>query len=64
MSDDLGAVVRSKLFKKNMPQGRLARLVGISEPYLSDILHGKKTGPKAQEKVERIKKILEIKEGE
>lgn len=64
MSSDLGAIVRGKLFEKNMTQAQLAKLVGIGDVYLSDILHGRKTGPKPQEHIKKIKKILEIKEGE
>ncbi|WP_386699476.1 helix-turn-helix domain-containing protein [Loigolactobacillus jiayinensis] len=61
MSSDLGAIVRGKLFEKNMTQGQLAKLVGIGDVYLSDILHGRKTGPKPQEHIKKIKKILDIK---
>lgn len=64
MSSDLGAIVRGKLFEKNMTQAQLAKLVGIGDVYLSDILHGRKAGPKPQEHIKKIKKILEIKEGE
>lgn len=61
MSEDLGVQVRSELFKRNMKQKELAELVGISNAYLSDIIRGRKDGPKAQEKVEHIKKILNLK---
>lgn len=60
MSTDLGMKVRGKLFEKDMTQIQLAKLVGISDVYLSDILHGRKTGPKPQEHIKKIKKILGI----
>lgn len=60
MKDDLGALVRSELFKRKMRQKELAEMVGISNAYLSDIIRGNKSGPKAQEHIKHIRKILEI----
>lgn len=60
MPEDLGAKVRSELFKRKMRQKELAELVGISNAYLSDIINGRKDGPKAQVHIEHIKKILAI----
>ena len=60
MSEDLGAKVRSEIFKRNMTQNELAKLVGISNAYLSDIIRGRKDGPKAQEHIKHIRKILNI----
>ncbi|MBE1554766.1 helix-turn-helix domain-containing protein [Sporosarcina limicola] len=60
MSEDLGVQVRSELFKRKMRQKELAGLVGISNAYLSDIINGRKDGPKAQEHVKHIRKILNI----
>jgi transcriptional regulator with XRE-family HTH domain len=60
MSEELGVKVRSELFKRKMSQKALADLVGISNAYLSDIINGRKNGPKAQERIEHIKKILSI----
>lgn len=60
MSEDLGMQVRNELFKRKMSQKELANLVGISNAYLSDIINGRKDGPKAQEKVKHIRKILSI----
>ncbi|MFJ8458415.1 helix-turn-helix domain-containing protein [Lysinibacillus xylanilyticus] len=37
MPEDLGAQVRSELFKRKMSQKELAEMVGISNAYLSDI---------------------------
>lgn len=61
MSDDLSIKVRNELYRKKMKHGELAKLLGISGPYLSDILSGKRTGPKAQEHIKRICVILGIK---
>ena len=58
MPEDLGAHVRSELFKRKMSQKNLADLVGISNAYLSDIINGRKDGPKAQEHIKHIRKIL------
>lgn len=58
MTEALGAKVRSELFKRKMKQKELAKMVGISNAYLSDIINGRKDGPKAQVHVEHIKKIL------
>lgn len=60
MQQELGAKVRSEMFKRNMKQKQLADLLGISSAYLSDIINGRKDGPKAQEHIEHIKKILSI----
>ncbi|WP_217588797.1 helix-turn-helix domain-containing protein [Lentibacillus saliphilus] len=58
MPNDIGALVRSELFKRKMKQKELAEMLGISNAYLSDIINGRKDGPKAQEHVNHIKKIL------
>ncbi len=60
MPNDLGALVRSELFKRKMSQKQLAEILGISNAYLSDIINGRKDGPKAQEHIKHIKKILGI----
>ncbi len=60
MSQDLELRVRSELYKRKMKHSELAELLGISGPYLSDIINGKRTGPKAQEHINHIKKILSI----
>jgi len=60
MSKDLGVMVRSELFKRKMSQKELAKLVGISAVYLSDIINGRKDGPKPQEHIKHIRKILSI----
>lgn len=60
MTEDLGVQVRSELFKRKMSQTELAKMVGISNAYLSDIIRGRKDGPKAQEHIKHIRKILSI----
>ncbi len=60
MSQDLEIKVRSELYKRKMKHGELAELLGISGAYLSDIINGKRTGPKAQDHIKHIKKILSI----
>lgn len=60
MTEELGAKVRSELFKRKMRQKQLADLLGISNAYLSDIINGRKDGPKAKEHVKHIRKILSI----
>ncbi|WP_193063407.1 helix-turn-helix domain-containing protein [Oceanobacillus oncorhynchi] len=61
MSEHLSLEVRNELFKRKMNHKELAEKLGISGPYLSDILNGKRTGPKAQEHVKHIRYILDIK---
>lgn len=60
MPQELGVKVRSELFKRKISQKELAEMLGISSPYLSDIINGRKDGPKAQEHIKHIKKILNI----
>ncbi|MDX1806551.1 MAG: helix-turn-helix transcriptional regulator [Paenisporosarcina sp.] len=60
MPEELGVQVRSELFKRKMKQKELADLVGISNAYLSDIIRGRKDGPKAQGHIKHIRKILSI----
>ena len=58
MPRDLGVKVKSELFKRNMRQKDLADLLGISNAYLSDIINGRKDGPKVQDHIKHIRKIL------
>jgi len=62
MSKNLSIKVRVKLVEKDLTMTQLAKELGMSAAYLSDIINGKKDGPKAQEHIRRIKKILSIKE--
>lgn len=58
MPEDLSLKVRSELYKRKMKHKDLANMLGISGPYLSDILSGKRDGVKAQEHIKHIRKIL------
>lgn len=60
MSEDLSIKVRNELYKNKMTHTELSNLLGISQPYLSDILLGKRTGKKAQEHIKHIRIILKI----
>ncbi|PHG69253.1 helix-turn-helix domain-containing protein [Bacillus toyonensis] len=54
-----GKKVKTWLIINDLKQKDLAEMLDISNPYLSDILLGKREGKKVKEK---IMKILEIKE--
>ncbi|EJR72006.1 helix-turn-helix transcriptional regulator [Bacillus cereus] len=59
MDVTFGKKVKTWLIINDMRQKDLAEMLDISNPYLSDILLGKREGKKVKEK---IMKILEIKE--
>ncbi|MEX0415302.1 helix-turn-helix domain-containing protein [Bacillus sp. C30] len=59
MDNVFGKRVKTWLLINDMKQKDLAKMLDISNPYLSDILLGKRKGKKVREK---IMKILEIKE--
>ncbi|AHA69928.1 helix-turn-helix domain-containing protein [Bacillus thuringiensis] len=59
MGATFGKKVKTWLIINDMKQKDLAEMLNISNPYLSDILLGKREGKKVKEK---ITKILEIKE--
>ncbi|NQD52758.1 helix-turn-helix transcriptional regulator [Bacillus altitudinis] len=50
------------MYVQGMTQKQLAEMLGVSAPYISDIINGKKTGRKAQEHAKHICKILGISE--
>lgn len=60
MSENLDLKIRNELRKRRMTFKELATEVGISSPYMSDIVNGKRDGEKAQEHIRTIKKILNI----
>lgn len=60
MSENLDLQIRNELRKRRMTLAELADMIPISKPYLSDILNGKRNGPKAQAHIESIKEILNI----
>lgn len=53
--------ILTHLKEKNIPQNHLAMLIDENYKYLNDILNGKKTGPKANEILLTIVKVLGIK---
>lgn len=59
MNVAFGKKIKTWLIINDMKQKDLAKMLDISNPYLSDILLGKREGKKVKEK---IMKILEIKE--
>lgn len=61
MPTEFGIKVKVELAKRNMTLTELAKVLGISHPYLSDIIYGRR---KATVQKERIKKALDIKEEE
>lgn len=61
MTKELGIKIRIKLLENELTMTKLAKELGISTTYLSDIIRGKKDGPKAQEHVKRIKSALGVK---
>ncbi|WP_348920155.1 helix-turn-helix domain-containing protein [Enterococcus rotai] len=60
MSENLDLQIRNELRKRKMKLYELAEMLDITPPYLSDILNQKRDGKKAQEHIESIKKILNI----
>lgn len=62
MSSTLEMEIKIALIRKNMSQKDLAKAVGISGTYMSEIITGKKTGKKPAEHIDLIKKVLGIKE--
>ncbi|PFJ19600.1 transcriptional regulator [Bacillus cereus] len=59
MDETFGKKVKTWLIINDMKQRDLAEMLGISNPYLSDILLGKRKGKKVREKIMRI---LDMKE--
>lgn len=54
MTDNFYIKVISWLKANEMSQKELASILGISSPYLSDILLNKRKGQKVREKIEKI----------
>lgn len=57
--ESFGSNVTNELVQKGMTQKQLAQALGISAPYLNDILNGRREAP-VQKK--RIKEYLQEKE--
>jgi hypothetical protein len=53
--------ILNHLEEKGIPQRHLALLINENPQYLSEVLNGKKTGPKANEMLLTIVKVLGIK---
>lgn len=53
--------ILNQLKEKNIPQRHLAMLIDENPQYLSEVLNGKKIGPKANEMLLTIVKVLGIK---
>ncbi|HDX9656945.1 MULTISPECIES: helix-turn-helix domain-containing protein [Bacillus cereus group] len=60
MDKAFGKKVKMWLFVNEMKQGELAKMLNVSGPYLSDILHGKREGKKVREKINRMLESEEI----
>lgn len=60
MDKRFGKKVKMWLFVNGMKQGELAKMLNVSGPYLSDILHGKREGKKVKEKINRLLESEEI----
>ncbi|MBE3593153.1 MAG: helix-turn-helix transcriptional regulator [Thermoanaerobacter sp.] len=54
---DFGKLVNDRLAELNMTQKELSQLIGTSEPYLSMILHGERSGKKYMDKIKEILKL-------
>ncbi|API92668.1 hypothetical protein J32TS6_18690 [Virgibacillus pantothenticus] len=60
MENDFGKKVKMWLLLNDMQQKDLAKMLGISRPYLSDILLGKRNGKKVREKILKIINMKEV----
>ena len=57
---DFGVEVKKKLIELKMTQRELAKLEGVNENYLTDILNGRRSGKKYRTKIIEILKIEKI----
>lgn len=60
MEKDFGKKVKIWLFLNEMQQKDLAKMLNISNAYLSDILLGKRNGKKVREKIIKIINLDEV----
>ncbi|BAD63898.1 helix-turn-helix domain-containing protein [Shouchella clausii] len=60
MEKDFGKKVKIWLFLNEMQQKDLAKMLNISNAYLSDILLGKRNGKKVREKIIKIIDLDEV----
>ncbi len=63
-NEEFSIRARAKLREAGMTQTDLAKSLGITQAYLSDILLGKRAGKKAQEHLKKVQHILGIKRGD
>lgn len=63
MDKSLAKKIRIKLIERDWNLSNLANSLNLSTAYVSDILNGKKDGPKAQEHIQTMTQILDIKQG-
>ncbi|KLV18476.1 helix-turn-helix transcriptional regulator [Bacillus sp. FSL M8-0256] len=59
MKSDFGKQVKTWLILNDMQQKDLAKMLNISNAYLSDILLGKRQGEKVREKIVKILDVME-----
>lgn len=45
--------------KKLLNQSELSRLLGVHQTYISKVINGERTGPKAQKLLERISAVVQ-----
>ncbi|MCP8858900.1 transcriptional regulator [Latilactobacillus curvatus] len=62
MDKSLVKQIRIKLIERDWNLSNLANSLNLSTAYVSDILNGKKDGPKAQEHIQTMIQILDIKQ--
>lgn len=62
MNKSLSKQIRIGLIEKEWNLSDLADSLNLSTAYVSDILNGKKDGPKAQEHIQTMIQILDINE--
>ncbi|MDR7924345.1 transcriptional regulator [Latilactobacillus sakei subsp. sakei] len=62
MDKSLAKQIRIKLIERDWNLSNLANSLNLSTAYVSDILNGKKDGPKAQEHIQTMIQILDINE--
>lgn len=60
MNTSFGKKVKTWLIINDMRQKELAKMLEISNAYLSDILLGKRKGKKVREKIEKILDLKEV----
>ena len=57
------AVIRRTLAEHGVSQQKFAKMVGVSHPYLSDILNGHRAGKPTQPKIDAALEIIKVGNG-